>query len=124
MSRLRGRQRVEVTPYRPRRSDRQLRYYWPCCVAPFAKWLHEENGEHFSKDLAHETLKSHFLTAEVVNKETGEVLGRRVKHTDELDTAEFTRYIDDCRNFLAEYCNIITQDPDPNWNLKQSNVKP
>lgn len=111
---LRGQVRVEFIPYRPRRSDRQLRYYWPCVVVPFAHWLHDENGEKYDEQAAHEILKAEYLTIQVVNKETGERLGSYVGSTGDLDRPGFWDYVEKCRDHLAKYCHIVTQDPDRN----------
>jgi hypothetical protein len=107
---LRGRHRVSICPFRPRRSDRQLRYYWPAFVQPLARWLCENWGEPHEPEDAHEILKGRFLRVERVDRRTGEVF-LRVGSTGDLDTARFNRYLDDCANFLAEYCGIEVPPP-------------
>jgi hypothetical protein len=114
IKRLSGRIRVALTRYSPRRSDRQLAYYWPCVVVPLAEWQRDENGEKYDEQAAHELLKHEFLLEQRVNKETGERLGARVRSTRELTVAEFFQYVEDCRNHIAKYCGILTDDADPN----------
>jgi disulfide bond formation protein DsbB len=54
---LRGRQRVSITKYRPRRSDRQNRYYFPCFVKVFGEYLREQGNDHVSDEDVHEFFK-------------------------------------------------------------------
>ena len=103
---LQGPHRIEVCKFKPRRSDRQNSYYWPCFVEPFAKWLREENGDAATEQEAHEILKHRFLRRTVIDKGTGEVLGDVTRSTTELDTSEFTEFLDQCAAFLADYCGI------------------
>lgn len=117
IGRLRGQQRIEITKYAPRRTDRQLRYYFPVVVHAFALWLHEENGEKYDEDAAHEVFKNEFLKIAIINKETGERLGERVRSTGELSVEEFFKYVETCRDHLAKYCHVWTPDPDPNHAL-------
>lgn len=61
---LSGRIRFTWVQHRARRSDRQLRYYWPCFVSPFAQYLAATYGskDHKSfEDRAHSILKDTFL---------------------------------------------------------------
>ena len=108
---MRGRWRFDVCRYRPRRSDRQNRYYWPCFVQPFAQYLMEQGHEGVNEDIAHEFLKARYLKRPIVNKATGELMGEYVESTTELDTGEFNEYLDNCAQFLAERCEIVVPDP-------------
>jgi hypothetical protein len=107
---LTGRVRVEETRYRPRRSDRQNRYYWPCFVEPFSDWLAVEWGAPVTPEHAHAILKTRYLTARVTNPDTGESL-EYVRSTTELDTAEFNQYLDNVASFLAETCGFEVPEP-------------
>lgn len=110
VERLRGRQRFEIVRYRPRRSDRQNAYYWPCIVEPFAQWLSEHWGESFTADDAHEILKGRFLVREYVDPATGELF-TRVGSTADLTTLEFSQYVERARQLLVEYCQIAVPPP-------------
>jgi hypothetical protein len=119
-----GKYRLEIVADRPRRSDRQNRYYWPCVVVPFAEWLTEQYGEGKTQEAAHKILADTFLRVPETN-ELGEVLFKpngdplmRTQSSTELDTAEFSRYVEDCRQLLRDMCKIETFDPDPDYNLK------
>jgi hypothetical protein len=112
---LRGRYRLELTPYRQRRSDRQNRYYFPCVCKPLSDYLSEGDYDVTTVEQAHAILKERFLTCDVVNKRTGEVIGRRVRSTTELSTVEFAEFVERSRAFLLDFFGIVTVDPDPNW---------
>lgn len=99
IKRLEGRWRFDVRRYRPRRSDRQNRFYWPCIVQPFGRALREA-GNNFTDDDAHEMLKNEFLQVTHVDERTG----RRMtctRSTTKLDTAEFADYVDQCAAYLS-----------------------
>ena len=108
---MRGRWRFNVCRYRPRRSDRQNRFYWPCFVQPFAGWLLENGHDDATEEMAHEFFKNRYLKRPIINKETGELLGEYVESTTKLDTAEFNAYLDQCAKFLAEFCEIVVPEP-------------
>lgn len=110
LRRLRGKHRFEFVRYRPRRSDRQNKYYWPCFVVPFADFLRDQ-GEQVTDLQAHELLKHKFLRQTVVDKRTGEAMDY-TRSTTELDTAEFNRFLDDCAAWLADMFGIIVPEPD------------
>ena len=105
---LRGRWRFDVVRFRPRRSDRQNRYYHPCFVAPFGDLLREA-GNDFTNEDAHELLKHKFLRAEWLNEKTGE-LETFTRSTAKLDTREFNEYLDRCAAWLTE---LGIEIPDP-----------
>jgi hypothetical protein len=107
----RGKKRVEVTDFRPRRSDRQNRYYWPCFVLPFAQWLTDQWGETIREDQAHYELKRMFLCRRVRHPKTGKVL-EVIGSSKTLDTAAFNEYLEKCAKFLAETCGIVVPEPD------------
>ena len=103
----RGMWRIDVTRYRPRRSDRQNRFYWPCCVKPFGEFLREQ-GEAVTDQDAHAILKHKFL------RKTVEAGGERVditRSTTDLDTAEFNEYLDACAAWLADMFGFAMPDP-------------
>jgi hypothetical protein len=104
----RGKVRVEMCQHRPRRTDRQNRYYWPCFVMPFCAFL-KEQGDAVTDTDAHEVLKGQFL------RDTKTIKGRKVEYvrsTTKLSTSEFNEYLDQCAAFLASYCDIIVPSPD------------
>lgn len=106
---LSGKHRVEVTKYRPRRSDRQNRYYWPCFVSPFGEYMRDQ-GEHVTDLECHEILKSMFLRKTVTNWQTGEAFDYTQSTTD-LNTSDFNAYLDACAEWLASTFGIVIPEP-------------
>ena len=109
---LEGSHRVSICKYRPRRSDRQNRYYWPCFVKPFSDWLTESQGEPVTPEQAHECLKRTFLNKLLIHPRTGEVIGETTRSTTELTTVEFNEYLDNVAKLLAELCDYPVAEPD------------
>jgi len=106
---LRGMHRVTIVKHRPRRTDAQNRFYWPCYVKPFADWLQEQD-EDANEETAHEILKSRFLQKTILNESTGEVLAY-VGSTSKLSVEEFGEYLEKCAKFLAEWAGIVVDHP-------------
>lgn len=108
---LSGLYRVDMEPARNVRSNRQNAYYWAAIVSAFAQFLTEQDYDITGPDEAHEFLKARFLAVTVTCRTTGEVIGRRVRSTTELDTAQFSEYCERCRAWLAEFFHIVVPDP-------------
>ncbi len=102
---LDGLYRIDIKKWRPRRSDRQNRFYWPAVVQAFHIWLLNE-GHSITIDEAHEMLKYKFLSTELADTVTGEIIGSRVRSTTSLQSDEFADYLENCIRFLAEFCGI------------------
>ena len=109
LRRLRGPYRFAVTKHRPRRSDRQNRYYWPCFVHLFAKEMRDQ-GQHVTDKEAHGMLKYRLLRESKVDHTTGEVF-EFILSTASLDTAQFNEYLDRCAVWLNDALGIIVPDP-------------
>lgn len=108
---MQGTWRVEMCRYRPRRTDRQNRYYWPCFVKPFADYLVEQGNEFDdAEDSAHEILKREFLSSTVTDRKSGQVFTFQ-RSTTKLTTVEFNAYLDRCARMLAEECGIVVPEP-------------
>jgi hypothetical protein len=108
---LDGMHRVEIVKYRPRRTDSQNRYYWPCVVQPFADFLRAQ-GQTITDEQAHDLMKAKFLTISVINPGSGEVIGERVRSTTELKVEEFGEYLEKVMAWLADMFGI--ECPIPN----------
>jgi hypothetical protein len=115
---LEGEQRIEITQHRPRRSDRQLRWYWPGFVQPFADWLSERQGHRVTTDVAHSILKESLLREPVVTADGEQLFDHRgdplmrTRSTRELNTVEFNEYLDRCGELLVEM-EVIREMPEP-----------
>jgi hypothetical protein len=101
--------RIEIMEHRPRRTDRQNRYYWPCFVQPLAEFLREQ-GDLTEDEEAHELIKAKFLRKTIVNKKTGEVM-EYVGSTTDLTTKEFNEYLNRVAFWLADMFGIVVPDP-------------
>lgn len=107
---LQGPHRISWCKHRPRRSDRQNRYYWPCFVQPFADYLRQSKPL-FTDEMAHAVLKEMFLKVTVMDENTGREL-EYTRSTTELNTEEFNHYLDEVAKFLAEDCGFVVPEPD------------
>jgi hypothetical protein len=114
LSNKRRPQRITVVELRDRRSNPQNALYWVAIIQPFAEWLYANGyGKEFGdlKQYAHDTLKRELLTVPLANPNTGEVLSYRVRSTTELNTEEFSAFIEDCARWLAEHCDLPVHLP-------------
>lgn len=104
---LRGHWRIELTHYRPRRGEKANAFYWAAIVTPFADHLTAQDYDVTTPEQAHEILKQRFLSVDVVNKGTGQVVGQRVRSTTELDVGEFALYVERCQAWLSEFFGLV-----------------
>lgn len=107
---LQGVWEMTLTRRRFNRSLNQNSYYWVAVVAPFVEWLHDEWGESIEPEQAHEMLKQKILG--VKYKEIGGQAVVITPTSHNLDTAEFTDYIEKCAAWLAEFCGIVVVSSD------------
>lgn len=105
---LHGMHRICVLQYRPRRSDRQNRFYWPCFVQPLHDYLRAQGWEG-TEDDAHELMKAKFLRASYVDTNTGESF-EYVRSSASLTVEEFTDYLERCAAWLAEMFGIVVPE--------------
>ncbi len=105
---LRGSYRITIVKHRPRRSDRQLRYYWPCFVHEFGKYLRGQ-GEAYTDDQCHEMLKHKFLRQTFIDPH-GEACDY-TRSTSDLTTTEFNEYLDACAAWLSDVFGIVVPEP-------------
>ncbi len=113
---LKGYWRLAFKRSRPARSLSQNRYYFGVVVKALVDWMHDENGEKVEQLEAHDWLARRFLGACVaVDHCAGKIQIEKRHSTHTLTTVQFSEYIEQCRDFLADYCGIITEDPNPAW---------
>jgi hypothetical protein len=112
---LAGRWRITLTEHRPRRSDRQNRFYWPCAVAPLGKFLRncdmEIAGSLISDLQVHGLLKHKFLRQTVFSPVTGEVIGDTTLSTTQLTVPEFNTYLDRVMAYAQVEFDIDVPEP-------------
>jgi len=93
------------------RTSPQNRYYWGVVVKAYAMGASESSGKPISRLQAHEAMKLEFNPIEIINEKTGEVK-TLPGSTRTLSTVEFSEYTENCRNFIQEWFNIETPDPE------------
>lgn len=108
---MRGIQRITITEAKRQRTCQQNRYYFGVVVHLFHRFLNDQ-GEALTKEQTHELMKAKFLRETVINHETGEVIGERIKSTTELSTKDFAAYVDQCIAWLADMFGIVCPPPE------------
>lgn len=111
---LKGVYRVKLEKVRDQRSGKQNAYYWAVVLPHFAKGVRDAWGYlpgQFTTNDAHEFCKDQFLTQPVVNTGTGELKGTIRRRTRDLDTAEFSTYVEQVRDLAASMLNVQIPDP-------------
>lgn len=98
---------VEVKPKKKYVTDPQRAYYFGVVVYLITAEL-KRLGHDVDKDLVHSFLKNKFLYTEVVN-ESGE-FEKIPKKMPDCSTSEFIDYVEDCRNWAAEFLGINIPD--------------
>ena len=68
-------------------------------------------GNTFTMEQVKDMMKYKFLTVDVVNTETGEAIGQRVKDTSELTTIELSEFIEEVIRYAAEFFHIVLPYP-------------
>jgi len=105
---LSGMYRVVIVKYRKRRTDSQNRFYWPAIIAPFGDYLRGQ-GSGITDEECHEMLKWKFLRETIIDPGTGEVIGEKTRSTTELNTTEFSEYIDKVSAYLQETFGVTVK---------------
>jgi len=77
-----------------------------------------ELGNEFQMLEVKELLKYKFLKIEVVNQETGQIIGERVKHTSELTTTDMMGFIENIIRYGAEMFHFNLPYPEEQINLE------
>lgn len=106
LSQLRGDFIVDLKRVRANRTQGQNALYWSVYVPAFQRAL-RDHGEVISQQLAHDLLKHKFLATPLVNPRTGEQIGVRTRSTTELDTKEFSQYLEDIEQWLANDFGVV-----------------
>ena len=102
---------ITISKAKKKRSNPQNSYYWGV-VIPIVKSGLVDIGYKMTSERTHDFLKERFLKEDLVNEETGEVIGTVSKSTAELTTSQFMDYLAEIQQFSAEFLGV--QIPDPN----------
>lgn len=110
-----GRYMINVDKYRKNKSLPQLGYYYACVLPMFLNAAIDAGWELTSREEADTWLKSMFAGKDLINKHTGQIIevpGLKRNMT----TVEMLTFINQVRDYAAEY--LGTYIPDPEVNLK------
>lgn len=99
---LQGKYRVRLEPAGETRSGPQNRWYFKFVVPALMEFF-EQQGQHFTKEQAHDMLADEFLGETVIDHNTGQVMARTRRSTTTLTVAEFSDYIEKCLAWMAHY---------------------
>mgnify|MGYP002682657740 FL=1 len=106
---------LQCEEFKEKRSNPQNRYYHGVVVELVRRGLKDLGWEPkaCSAEAVHEMLKREYLTVDEHVKDG--VFLKRTRSTTELDTAEFSQYLEHCKQFAAENLGVLI--PDPNEQL-------
>lgn len=109
---------IKVEPYKRRRSDLQNRFLWGWIYAELERQLADAGivihcddgtGHPYTKDVLHEIFKTKFLAIGSI-----EAKGRSLtlyKSTTQLNTQEFSEFVENVRRFAYQFWGITVHDP-------------
>lgn len=105
---LNGLYEVRIKPRKRTRSLDQNSYYWAAYIPGWLEWLRQTEGDpSITSEQAHIALKCAVLDPKtVVNKSTG-VAVEIPPTTHDMDTRQFSIYLDLAAKFLAEFAGIV-----------------
>lgn len=108
---------IKVEPYKRKRSSLQNAFLWGWIYAEIVRHLADagivlncDDGEHpYTADILHEIFKQKFLAIGCL-----EAKGRSLtlyKSTTDLNTAQFSEFVENVRGFVYQFWNITVADP-------------
>jgi hypothetical protein len=101
------------TRCRNQRSLKQNNFLWGVVYPIVAAGIRDAWGEEgFDEDSAHDLCKQMFLSRPIVNKKTGEEMGRRIGSTTDLNTITIMEYIDKIREWALKYLGAKVPYPE------------
>lgn len=108
INQLSGLHEVTIKPRRFKRSLSQNAYYWAAFIPGWLAWLRREEGDpSITSEQAHIALKSAVMgTKTVTNKTTGDAIDIPPT-THDMNTEEFSIYLESAAKFLAEFAGIV-----------------
>lgn len=109
LAKLKGQQAVTIKLHRKRRSLSANAWYWAAVIPAIVQGLQEAWGESLSADEAHEFLKDRYLSRPVVDRTSGEVVGRTNSSSAILNTEAFGEYLEKCIKFAGEDLGVEIQ---------------
>ncbi len=107
LRRLTGVYRVSVVKRQRRRSLEQNAFLWGPVYSTIAKGIYDAWGESLSVDEVHILCKSKFLGKPIVNRTTGEEVGRTFPSSAKLDVKQFSEYLENINRFAGEFLGCV-----------------
>lgn len=98
---------IDITEQKGKRSSQSNRYFH-LLLNVFKDELNSR-GNNFTLELTKDLVKSKFLLKEVVDADTGELLGTTLGHTSALNTEEMTELIEKMKAWAAEMGIILPE---------------
>ena len=122
---LRGDYKVTLKPIEATRRQKANAYYFGVVIRLWNEYLNSQNTVHVSKGRAHYLLKKYVwpLDPGPANPVTGEV-EELVVETHRMSIPQFYDFVERCRVWLVEHCDINTPDPDPDFAQHREAVTP
>lgn len=108
---------ITTQKIRGKRTVNQNEYLWGLVYPLLLDSLVNEGWEFTSTEQVHEFFKSLVAKKEVVNYSTGEIVSIPVS-TSEMDTVQFSSYLQEIKKYAKEYLNLEIPDPDKDWDKK------
>ena len=111
-----GRISITIQKVKKVRSNQQNRYLHAAFTILSTELINYTGDERYTAVMVKDIVKCKFLTVDMINESSGEVIGTRIKSTTELSTLEMNEFIENMIRWAAEQFNITI--PYPNENLE------
>jgi hypothetical protein len=111
-----GRVSIIIQKAKKVRSGQQNRYLHASFTILSKELINYTGDERYTAAMVKDIVKCKFLTVDMINESSGEVIGTRIKSTTELSTLEMNEFIENMIRWAAEQFNITI--PYPNENLQ------
>lgn len=114
---LRGKKWVHIYDDKPKRSTKQLAYYFGVVVDAFQRFL-RGHEQYWEKEEIHSWFLQQFAPRQLIDPLSGDVLGTVGNRSSRMDTAQFAEFVEHCRKWMLDRFGIETEDPDPAYASK------
>jgi hypothetical protein len=113
---FKGRVIITIETAKKKRSSQQNRYLHAAFTILSKELINYTGDERYTAAMVKDIVKCKFLTVDMINENSGEVIGTSIKSTTELSTFEMNEFIENMIRWAAEQFNINI--PYPNENLE------
>jgi len=112
-----GRVSITIQKAKKVRSNQQNKYLHAAFTILSKELINYTGDERYTPAMVKDIVKCKFLTVDMINENSGEVIGTRIKSTTELSTLEMSEFIDNMIRWAAEQFNINIIYPNENLEL-------